>query len=136
MTREEYAQLLNGLLECERAGAMLLAAYCDALPSHSVRRAWLSGIQREKARNCSALGRLLLDEGFTPSPAVSELYRRGLQIPDWQQRLAFVTDGQRELAERIAAALPAVVAFPEGRRSLGGMLAIHLENVLVCEEMA
>jgi hypothetical protein len=136
VSREEYAQLLNGLLECERAGAMLLAAYCDALPSRSVRRAWLSEIQRAKARNCSVLGRLLLEEGCTPSPAVGELYRLGLQIPGWEQRLAFVTDGQRELAERIAAALPAVAAFPEGRRSLGGMLGIHLENILVCEEMA
>ena len=34
MSAEEYGQLLNALLEAERAGAKLLAAYVNELPAH------------------------------------------------------------------------------------------------------
>lgn len=47
MTQEEYGRLLNTLLEAERAGAKLLAAYVNELPPDSDAWAWLSVIQRD-----------------------------------------------------------------------------------------
>jgi nitronate monooxygenase len=133
MTREEYGGLLNLLLECERAGAKLLAAYCDELPADSERRAWLLTVQRDEARNCAILIRLLLEAGLEPSTAVGEFYAKGLAIRGWRERLDFVNRGQAWVARRIAAALPALPRFGEGRRALGAMLGSHLQNMRVCE---
>lgn len=136
MSREEYAKLLNLLLECERAGAKLLAAYCDELPLDSERRAWLGVVQRDEARNCAILIHLLLEEGVAPSMAVGDFYRKGLAIRGWPERLAFLNRGQQWVAGRIATALPQIAQFAEGRRSLGAMLGSHLQNIHVCEELA
>lgn len=135
MSREEYGKLLNLLLECERAGAKLLAAYCDELTLDSDRRAWLGAIQRDEARNCAILIHLLLEEGIEPSMAVGEFYRKGLAIRGWPERLAFLNRGQQWVAGRIATALPQLSGFADGRRSLGAMLGSHLANIRVCEEL-
>jgi nitronate monooxygenase len=133
MSREAYARLLNLLLECERAGAKLLAAYCDELPPRSDSYARLSMIQRDEARNCSILIHLLLDEGFEPSTAVGTFYERGLALRGWRERLDFLNRGQQWVAERIAAALPGLSEYA-GRRALQAMYDSHLENIRVCEE--
>jgi hypothetical protein len=135
MTREDYAKLLNLLLECERAGAKLLATYCEELPPGSEQRAWLGVIQRDEARNCAVLIRLLREQGAEPSLAVGDFYRKGLEVRGWSERLAFLNRGQQWVARRIAAALPEISQFAEGRRSLGAMLASHLLNIHVCEEL-
>jgi nitronate monooxygenase len=136
VSREEYAALLNLLLECERAGEKLLASYCDELPPGCERRAWLTVVQRDEARNCATLVRLLRAAGATPSTAVGRLYRHGMAIRDWDERLAFFNRGQRRVADRIAAVLPEIERFAEGRRLLAGMLGTHLLDIRVCEEMA
>jgi hypothetical protein len=136
MSREEYAALLNRLLESERAGAQLLAAYCEELPAGSERRAWLGVLQRDEARNCTILIRLLREQGVEPSRVVADLYRKGLEIRGWAERLAFLNDAQQGVAGRIAGALPQLARFAEARQSLGGMLGSHLVNMKVCERLA
>ena len=136
MSRHEYARLLNLLLESERAGAQLLAAYCEDLPPGSERRAWLGVLQRDEARNCATLIRLLREEGVEPTPAVGELYRKGLRIRGWAERLAFLNRAQQGVAGRIASALPQLAPFADARRSLGGMLGSHLVNINVCQRIA
>lgn len=136
MSRDEYGKLLNLLLECERAGAKLLAVYCDELTLDPERRAWLGAIQRDEASNCAILIRLLRDEGIEPSTAVGEFYRRGLEIHGWSERVAFLNRGQQWVAGRLAGALPQLAEFAEGRRSLGAMLGSHLVNIRLCEELA
>jgi nitronate monooxygenase len=133
MTPEEYARLLNLLLECERAGAKLLAAYCDELPPHSDLYAWLAAIQRDEARNCSVLIHLLLDAGVEPSTAVGDFYRKGLQIRGWRERLEFLNRGQQWVADRLAAALPKIEAAGR-RRPLQVMHESHVANIRICEE--
>jgi hypothetical protein len=136
MSRDEYAELLNRLLESERAGAQLLAAYGEDLPPGSERRAWLGVLQRDEARNCSTLIRLLREQGVEPSSAVGESYRNGLQVRGWAERLAFLDRAQQALAGRIAGALPQLARFGEARQSLGGMLGSHLVNINVCRRIA
>lgn len=133
MTREEYGRLLNVLLESERAGAKLLAAYADELPLDSDAWSWLRLVQRDEARNCSILIHLLLEEGFEPSTAVGDFYRKGLGIRGWNERLQFLNRGQRWVADRIAAALPRLSAFV-GRRPLQAMYDSHLVNIAICKE--
>ena len=133
MTREEYGGLLNLLLECERAGAKLLAAYCDELSPSSARYAWLSAIQRDEARNCSILIHLLLEEGLTPTTAVGGFYGKGLEIRGWRARLEFLNRGQQWVADRIAAELPRLGGFL-GRKPLQAMHQSHLTNIRICAE--
>jgi nitronate monooxygenase len=132
MSVEEYGRLLNLLLECERAGAKLLAAYCDELPADSDTWAWLRLIQRDEARNCSILIHLLLEEGIEPSAAVGEFYRKGLGIRGWRERLTFLNRGQQWVADRIAAELPRLCGFV-GKRSLEAMHESHLANIRICD---
>jgi hypothetical protein len=134
MSADEYGRFLNLLLECERAGAKLLAAYCDELPPGSDTLSRLSGIQRDEARNCSVLIHLLLAAGFEPSTAVGAFYGKGLQIRGWPERLAFLNRGQQWVADRLAAELPALEGT--ARRQLELMHRSHLENIRLCEAEA
>ena len=132
MNAEEYGRLLNTLLQAERAGAKLLAAYVDELPEHAPQRALLSRIQRDEAKNCAVLIHLLLDAGLEVSTAVGSFYSRGLTITDWDARFSFLNRGQEWVAEHIAAALPRLPAS-SGRHLLEAMYESHLENIALCE---
>src|SRR5687768_17044669 len=104
----DYGAFLNQLLEAERAGAKLLAAYLDELPLDSPDWKAIRAVQLDEARNCAVLIHLLLEAQATPSPAVGSFYSRGLAIRGWGERLDFLNRGQAWVAKRIAAALPSV----------------------------
>ena len=128
---EEYAQLLNTLLEAERAGAKLLAAYVRELAPDSGLASLLGAVQRDEARNCSTLIHLLLDAGAEPTTAVGDFYRKGLEIREWPERLEFLNRGQAWVVRRLAAALPRISA--DGARNvLEAMHDSHLENIRAC----
>lgn len=133
MSLEAYGRLLNSLLECERAGAKLLAAYADELPLDSDLAAWLSVIRRDEARNCSVLIHLLLEAGIEPTMAVAAFYRQGLELRGWRERLRFLNRAQESVVERIEAALPQLASFI-GRKSLQAMYDSHLVNIGICEQ--
>jgi nitronate monooxygenase len=121
----DYPQFLNGLLEAERAGAKLLAAWVDELPPGSDLGEKLRAVQRDEARNCAVLIHLLLEAGAAPSMATGDFYRKGLAIRGWPERLEFLERGQAWVARRIAAALPGVPT-PQGRHLLEAMHESHL----------
>jgi nitronate monooxygenase len=121
----DYPQFLNGLLEAERAGAKLLAAWVDELPPGSTLGQKLHAVHRDEARNCAVLIHLLLEAGAAPSMATGAFYQKGLSIRGWEERLEFLDRGQAWVARRIAAALPSVPT-PQGRRLLEGMRKSHL----------
>ena len=133
LEREEYGRLLNVLLEAERAGAKLLAAYADELLPDSDAWDWLRAIQHDEARNCSVLIHLLLEEGFEPSTAIGDFYRNGLAIRGWGERVRFLNRGQRWVARAIAEALPRLSSFV-GKKLLQTMYDSHLVNIGVCEQ--
>jgi nitronate monooxygenase len=134
MPREEYGRLLNALLEAERAGAKLLAAYVDELPQGSEKFDTLSEVQLDEARNCAALIHLLLEAGIEPSGAVGDFYRKGLAIGGWRERLEFLNRGQAWVAKRIAAALPRI-SEAGASTVLRTMHDSHLVNIDICERL-
>ena len=121
----DYPGVLNELLEAERAGAKLAAAWVDELPPGSTLGEKLRAVQRDEARNCAVLIHLLLEAGVAPSLATGDFYRKGLAIRGWPERLAFLERGQAWVARRIAAALPGIPT-PQGRRLLAAMHKSHL----------
>ena len=132
MAREEYGRLLNTLLEAERAGAKLLAAYVDELPADAEAAAGLARVQRDEASNCAVLIHLLLEDEFDISPAVGAFYRKGLAIRGWPERVRFLNGGQQWVADQIAAALPRLRGS-SGHRLLQAMYESHLSNISLCE---
>ena len=121
----DYPGFLNELLEAERAGARLLAAWVDELPPGSALGRKLHAVQRDEARNCAVLIHLLLEAGMAPSLATGDFYRKGLAIRGWPERLEFLERGQAWVARRIAAALPGVPT-PQGQHLLEAMHESHL----------
>lgn len=134
MTREELGSLLNVLLEAERAGAKLLAAYLDELPARSDAWTQMNLIQRDEARNCAVLIHFLLQADVLPSPATGDFYQKGLAIQGWRERLEFLNRGQGWVAKRIREALrrmpPSAV-----RTALASMHDSHLVNIGICQEL-
>ena len=134
MTREELGALLNTLLEAERAGAKLLAAYLGELPLQSKLYAALREVQRDEARNCAVLIHFLLEADVAPSTATGEFYRQGLAFDGWPERLEFLNRGQAWVARRIAAALPRIPSVA-AKYALQAMHESHLVNIRACGEL-
>jgi hypothetical protein len=134
MPREELGRLLNLLLEAERAGAKLLAAYLDELPPGTGDWVGLHAVQRDEARNCAVLIHYLLEAEVAPSTATGEFYRKGLGIRGWRERLEFLNRGQRWVAKRIASALPRIPPSAE-KSALQAMHESHLVNIALCEQL-
>jgi nitronate monooxygenase len=134
ITPEEYGRLLNLLLESERAGAKLLAAYLKELTPQSAAWTPLHRVQRDEAHNCAVLIHHLLEAGTLPSTETGEFYRKGLAITGWRERLDFLNRGQRWVARRIAEALPRIPKS-EGKEALQAMHDSHLDNIGSCERV-
>jgi nitronate monooxygenase len=131
MNSREYAAFLNQLLEAERAGAKLLAAYVNELPPNSLKWRLMRAVQRDEARNCAILIHLLLEAEATPTPAVGSFYGRGLAIEGWRERLHFLNRGQAWIARRLAEAIARVPAG--ARATLQAMHDSHVTNIERCE---
>jgi hypothetical protein len=134
MPVQELGRLLNLLLEAERAGARLLAAYLNELPPGTAEWVGLHAVQRDEARNCAVLIHCLLKAEVTPSMATGEFYRKGLELKDWRERLQFLNRGQGWVARRIAEALPRI-APSTTRSALQEMHESHLANIARCEQL-
>ena len=134
MSRSDFGALLNTLLEAERAGAKLLAAYVAELPPQSTAWTALQKVQRDEAHNCAVLIHLLLNAEVEPSMVVGDFYERGLALRKWSERLEFLNRGQAWVAKRIAEALPRI---PElgARTALRAMHESHRENINLCERV-
>jgi hypothetical protein len=134
MNDKELGELLNQLLEAERAGAKLLAAWLDELPAQSPLFVPLRDVQRDEARNCAVLIECLRGADVKPSARTGEFYTKGLAIQDWRERLEFLNRGQIWVGRRIAAALPRVPA-PAARAVLQEMHDSHFANIERCKEL-
>lgn len=133
MSAPEYGAFLNALLEAERAGAKLLAAYLDELPPGCPEWTLVRSVQRDEARNCAILIHLLLEAEATPTPAVGSFYDRGLAVEGWQERLRFLNRGQAWVARRLAGAI--AQAPQSARATLQAMHDSHVDNIQRCEAL-
>ena len=132
MSPDELASLLNQLLEAERAGARLLAAWLTELAPESNTWATLRPVQRDEAANCAVLIGLLRDVGAEPSTATGIFHRKAMAVKGWRERLDFLNRGQAWVARRIAAALPRIPGSAE-KTALQAMHESHVVNIRACE---
>ena len=132
--RPELACLLNTLLEAERAGAKVVAAFLAELSIDADARERLLRIQGDESRNCAILIALLRDIEATPSHATGSFFQMALAIEGDRERVAFLNRGQRWVARQIAAALPRI-ADPRMRKALQAMQDSHLTNIDICQRV-
>lgn len=134
MPADQLIQLLNTLLEAERAGAKTLAAFLDDYAPQSPSWEQLRRVQRDEATNCSHLIDAIRRSGGAPSSATGDFLGKALAVQGQAARLAFLNRGQGWVARKIAAALPQI-GDPALRTMLQEMHDSHLVNIAACDAL-
>ncbi|MDE3010898.1 MAG: 2-nitropropane dioxygenase [Pseudomonadota bacterium] len=124
--------LLNRLLEAERAGAKVLAAFLDEYDPAS--DAWhkLREVQRDESKNCVILMDLITRSGGTPSHATGDFLEKALAIEGRLERLKFLNRGQAWVVRKIGEVLPDLAPGPL-HDALAEMHRSHESNIAACD---
>jgi len=128
---DELSQLLNRLLEAERAGARTLAAFLDEYAPQSPAWQELRRVRHDEASNCKLLIDALHSLGAAPSGATGDFLGKALAVQGQAARLAFLNRGQSWVARKIAEALPRISPGPL-HQMLQQMHDSHLLNIAAC----
>jgi nitronate monooxygenase len=134
MSAEELLGLLNVLLEAERAGARVLAAFMTDYTRDTPPWRQLAAVQRDEAKNSATLMDLIGRLNAAPSSATGEFLEKALAVEGKSARLRFLNRGQGWVARRIEEALP---RLQPGfiRNALAAMRESHLLNIEACEAL-
>ena len=135
MTVEELVGLLNRLLEAERAGAKVLAAFLDEYERDTPAWRQLAAVQRDEAKNCAILIDLIRHMNGTPSAATGDFLEKALAVKGRVARLQFLNRGQQWVARKISEALPQLEQ-DFVRSALSAMHESHLLNIEACDALA
>lgn len=134
MSVEELVGLLNTLLEAERAGARVLAAFLDDYERDTPAWRQLAAVQRDEARNCAVLADLIRRLNGTPSTLTGNFLEKALAVSGPVARLQFLNRGQKWVARKIHEALPRLGQdFVLG--ALFAMQESHLLNIELCDAL-
>jgi 5,10-methenyltetrahydrofolate synthetase len=134
LSHTETLELLNTLLEAERAGAKVLAAFLDEYALQSPAWRQLDKVRRDEAGNCVILISLIRRLGGTPSTATGDFVGKALKIEGRVARLKFLNRGQDWVARKICEALPGLEDAAV-RDALAAMHESHLLNIEACEAL-
>jgi hypothetical protein len=135
MSAEEIVRFLNTLLEAERAGAKLVAAFLSEHEPHTPAWKRLADVQRDQAKNCAILIDLIERMSGTASAATGDFLRKALAVQGKAARLQLLNRAQSWVARKINEALPYMEqGFVRG--PLFAMQESQLLNIEACEELA
>lgn len=134
MPPKELIALLNVLLEAERAGAQVLAAYLNDYQRDTPAWRQLAAVQRDEAKNCAILMDLILRVHTTPSAVTGDFLNKALAVNGRVARLQFLNRGQKWVARKISEALP---YLEKGfvHDALFAMQESHLLNIEACDSL-
>jgi nitronate monooxygenase len=135
MPREELVGLLNLLLEAERAGAKVLAAFMNEYERDTPAWRQLAAVQRDEAKNCAILIDLIRRLNGAPSAAVGDFLGKALAVDGRAARLKLLNRGQHWVARKISEALPRLEQH-FARSALVAMHESHLLNIEACNALA
>jgi len=130
----ELVELLNTLLEAERAGARVLAAFLSDYERDTPAWRQLAAVQRDEAKNCAILMDLIRRVNGTPSAVTGDFLEKALAVQGKAARLQFLNRGQRWVARKISEALPHI----EQSSACGALYAMresHLLNIEACDAL-
>jgi 5-formyltetrahydrofolate cyclo-ligase len=133
MTSSEVMELLNLLLEGERAGARGSAEMARPVAGDP-RAATLRGIARDEAAFCAMLSRHIVRLGGSPSGETGRFYDRLMALETVDARIDLLNRGQAWVVRKLQEGLPRI-----GDRALHSdltkMLRVHERNIRQCTEM-
>lgn len=134
MTAEELVERLNMLLEAERAGAKVLAAFLDDYERDTPAWRQLAVVQRDEATNCVILIDLIRRVNGAPSQVTGDFQGKALAVEGKVARLQFLNRGQKWVARKISEALPRLEQNFV-RSALLAMHESHLLNIEACDAL-
>lgn len=131
MNNSDVCDLLNSLLEAERAGAKAAVAF---------RRDHAGGpgdmlieqVRKDEAWCCGMLSRWVQSLGGTPSTRTGDFLVKVLAKDGLEARLGFLNRGQGWVVRKLQEAIPSLDSG-ELRADLGRMLAMHEVNIAACD---
>jgi hypothetical protein len=126
LNREETLDLLNLLLECERAGARGLMDLSHKAVDADARDV-LRDIADDEARFCAMLAKNIDRLGGVPSRTVGAFYDKLRAAGDVAAQLILIDRGQDWVARKLREALPRISAEALCR-DLQDMLTVHERN--------
>ena len=134
MPTEELVGLLNALLEAERAGAKVVAAFLNEYERDTPAWRQLAAVQRDEANNCAILIDLIRRVNGTPSAVTGSFLGKALAVEGKAARLQFLNRGQEWVARKINESLPYLEPdFVRG--ALFAMQESHLLNIEACDAL-
>jgi Domain of unknown function (DUF6306) len=131
MSDGELIELLNTLLESERAGNKVAQAFLAESPSAEATRI-LEAVRRDKARFAAMLARLIRKLGGTSSPRIGAFYDKAMTIEDMVARLTLLNRDQGCVARKLQEVLPRI-RDDLIHGALKAMLEAHEANIARCE---
>jgi 5,10-methenyltetrahydrofolate synthetase len=134
LSGDELISFLNVLLEAERAGARVLAAFLNDFERDSPAWKQLAAVQRDEAKNCAILIDLIRRLNGTASAATGDFLDKALAVEGRVARLQFLNRGQQWVARKISEALPHVKQ-DFVRDALFAMHESHLLNIEACDAL-
>ena len=126
----ELIGLLNALLEAERAGVRVTAAYGAEIADPAARDA-LREVGIDEARFCAMLTRHVERLGGAPSKATGAFAGKAVAVAGDAARLDFLNRGQGWVVKRLKEMLPRI-ADAALHADLADMLDVHERNIARC----
>ena len=133
MGRPEVIDLLNLLLEGERAGARALSVMAQQA-SGTPERSTFRHVAMDEAQFCAMLTRHLKRLGGTPSTRTGEFYDKLVALDGTAERVDFLNRGQNWVVRKLRDGLQRI-GDDSLHRDLTNMLDVHVQNIQRCEEM-
>ena len=132
LSREETLGLLNELLEAERAGVKVAGVLVGEHTGDAA--ASLQALQRDEARCCGLLARLIRHVEGEMSRATGSFREKALAVQGGVERLRFLNRGQGWVVRKLREALPRI-RDEAVHAGLQEMLALHERNVAHCDTL-
>jgi hypothetical protein len=133
LTPQELIDILNELLEGERAGARAAIRFVGESSDKGLRTA-MRRIAIDEARFCSMLAHHVRALGGLPSAGTGVFYDRLVSIPGFPERLAFLNRGQGWVVRKLRDVLRGV-RDDALYNDLKAMLDAHETNIRRCNRL-
>ena len=132
-SRAEVLELLNKLLEAERAGARGAREMSSLADSDRTREA-LQDVAKDEARFCAMLFDHITRLGETPSTRTGAFHQKLADLQALDYRLELLNRGQGWVVHKLREAVPGIADDPL-RSDLQDMLDAHQLNIERCTDL-
>lgn len=129
--RDEVLQLLNELLEAERAGAKVARTMTGSAGNGPAGDA-LAALAVDEARCCAMLARHVKRLHGEPSPRTGAFKNKVLALEGVDDRLRLLNRGQEWVSRKLRDALPRI-SDESLHHDLAEMLEVHESNIRRCD---